>query len=371
MKFTISTDEFSRALGAIIGAVETNILPALEGFKIEAQGEQVHIIGSNNTYGISTRVPATVQENGEIVLNAQTLFGAVKKLSGDYMTVSANAKLATVIRSGTDEYKITGIPAADYAELPAITDAQSLTIKATDLRRLIASVKYAAAKTPAQPQYQGILLKTTDNGELEAVALDGYRLALARTKIDGDAQMSVIVPEKFLSDVLKTLGDGDDELVRISYNPTHIILQAGGYVYLSRLLVGDFVDYKTVIPATSTTTATIKVADAIKAVDAVSPVLQTALKRPTALKVSDSEYSLRANSTAGEATARREAQTTGGELTIGINNRFLFDALKACDTDEVNMVLKNATSPLLIKPVTGDEFVHLILPVRLKGNEAE
>ena len=202
------------------------------------------------------------------------------------------------------------------------------------------------------------------------MSVDGYRLAMRtemiNLKFEEEDEIRFVVPGKTLSEVIKLLPD-QDENVEILVGRRHIIFKIEKYSVISRLLEGEFLDYKAAIPAQFTTEVTVNTRNLINSVERVSLLITDRLKSPVRCIFSeDGEIKISCVTSIGKANDELSAQITGPEVEIGFNNRYLLDALRNTDTDEVKVQLTGPVSPMKIVPTQGDSFLFLVLPVRLK-----
>ena len=197
------------------------------------------------------------------------------------------------------------------------------------------------------------------------VSVDGYRLALRREKANIDHKMNFIVPGKTLSDLQRLLDDSDDP-VNIQVSKKHIIFEIGPCVVISRLLEGDFLNYRTAIPPDSSTTVSIQTRDLIDSIERTSLLISDRLRSPLKVAFGRNLIEISCSTTIGKAYDQAECSTEGAEVEMGFNNRYLLDALKASGCDKVKLEINGALSPMKIVPPEGDSFLFLVLPVRLK-----
>ncbi|MFR9190432.1 MAG: DNA polymerase III subunit beta [Anaerotruncus massiliensis (ex Togo et al. 2019)] len=203
-------------------------------------------------------------------------------------------------------------------------------------------------------------------GELNVVSVDGYRLALRREKVAFDSDFSFIVPGKSLSEVAKLLRDEEGD-IEIAVSKRHIIFKAGSYNVISRLLEGEFLDYRAAIPAGGQTTVKISTRELIAAIDRASLLISDNIKSPLRLKFEGGVIKISCSTAIGKAYDEITCQQTGDDVEIGFNSRYMLDALKASECDEIQLLINGALSPIKLVPLEGDSFTFLVLPVRLKS----
>lgn len=353
------------AVGNVQRAVSgKSTLPALEGILLKAAGSSLYLAGYDLDMGITTTIEAHVQEPGEIVLTAKLFGEIVRKLPGEDVSIMTDDKLNTTIRSGITEFTIMGISAAEYPEIPTVSDGVGFTLPQNVLKSMIRQTLFAIAQTDARPVHTGSQFEIeTDN--LRVVSVDGSRLAMRCEEIKSGESAQFVVPGKTLSEVLKLLKDEETPL-SLAVGRRHIILEIDGYAVISRLLDGEFLPYRKAIPQTVTTTIRVKTRELIDAVERASLVINDRLKSPLICDFRDGHINVSCTTPLGSANDRIDAEIEGNAEEMGFNSRFLLDALKNAETDEVRIELNGALSPMKVLPSSGESFLFLVLPVRLK-----
>ena len=370
MKFTADRSQFSEACQNTARAVSSkSTLPALEGLLISAANGKLKISGYDLEMGIVTELPADVGAEGEIVLNARLLCDILRSLPEENVFFECDSKWMTVIRSGHAEFSIMGIDAAEFPALPSIESAEGvddLLIESEKLAGMIRQTVFAVSQTDIKPVLTGILFECS-GGSLQMVALDGYRLAMRKESILSDISVKFIVPGKTISEIAKLLSSTEEQTQMI-IGSRHITFRIGSYYVVSRLLEGSFIDYNSAIPKESTAEVLVSARAFMNCIERISPIITDRLKSP--VRCLFNERSVMASCATTIGRANDEISCNGSEglnLEMGFNNKYLLDALKACDDEEVKIQLSSALSPMKIVPVEGDSFLLLVLPVRLKA----
>ncbi len=342
-----------------------SVLPSLEGVLIKVKNNEMKISGYDLEMGISTVIPCKMEEGGDIVISAKLFLEMIKKMSGDNVHIEVDEKLLCTIKSGVTEYTIIGLPAKDFPELPTISESSRVKISQYKLKSMISQTHFAIAQTDAKPVHTGSMFDIAENNA-KLISVDGFRLAMRNEKMDTSENHIFIVPGKTLSEVEKMLSEEDDEVV-IDVSRKHIIFNINGYEIISRLLDGDFLDYKSAIPKSSTTTVTIKVKDFINSIERTSLLISDKIKSPLRIKFHDNMIKISCSTSIGKAYDEMKCQIKGEEIEIGFNSRYLLDALKASGCDEIVLEINGPLSPMRILPTQGEDFLFLVLPVRLKS----
>ncbi len=366
MRFSVNKKEIAEAVSNIQRAVSTKTsIPALEGILLTAGEDSLELCAYDLELGMTTVIPAKVSEAGKSVLSAKLFFDIVRRTPDDTITISVDEKNMASIESGASRFSIIGIPAAEFPELPKLSDSTKLELPGNILKSMIRQTVFAVAESDAKPIHQGSLFNI-ENGALDVVSVDGYRLAKRTEPIAFNENLSFVVPGKALVEVMKLLKDTEDA-AEISAGQRHILFKIGSYTVISSLLEGEFLNYKATIPATSKTNVTMRTREAIESVERVSLLITDRLKSPVRCLFGDGEIKLLCTTAMGRASDQLTVEMEGDEVEIGFNNRYLLDALRNAECDEVKVGLSGPLSPMTVRPKEGDSFLFLVLPVRLKN----
>lgn len=367
MKFTVNKNDIVEAVSNIQRAVSSKTsIPALECILLTASEDGLELCAYDLELGITTTISAKVEEPGKAALPARIFSDIVRKTPDETVTVSVDEKNMTSIESGYSHFSIIATPAEEFPELPKLTDSTRIELPSSVLKSMIRQTLFAVAESDAKPIHQGSLFHIED-GVLDVVSVDGYRLAKRSEPTDFQEDLSFVAPGKTLGEILRLLKDSDDK-VEISAGRRHILFKIDHYTVISSLLEGEFLNYKAAIPPDSKTEVVVKTREVIESVERVSLLITDRLKSPVRCLFADDEIKLLCTTTMGRASDQLNAEITGENVEIGFNNRYLLDALRNTECDEVKIQLGGPLSPMKIVPKEGDSFLFLVLPVRLKND---
>ena len=366
MKFTVNKKDIAEAVSNIQRAVSTKTsIPALEGILLTAQDTTLELCAYDMELGITTVIPAQVSESGKSVLSAKIFSDIVRRSPAETLTIAVDEKNMATLESGYSRFTIIGIPAAEFPELPRLSDATQITLPANLLKSMIRQTLFAVAESDAKPIHQGSLFNL-EQGMLDVVSVDGYRLAVRSEPVDYPDELSFVVPGKTLGEILKLLKDTDDP-VELAAGRRHILFTIDNYTVISSLLEGEVLNYKAAIPPESQTEVILKTREAIDSVERVSLLITDRLKSPVRCLFADNEVKLNCTTSMGRASDQIDVEMTGQSVEIGFNNRYLLEALRNTECDEVKVQLGGPLSPMKVVPKEGNSFLFLVLPVRLKS----
>ena len=365
MKFSCSRSELSEALNNVTRAVAVKTThPAMEGVLIKAENDSITLSCYNMELGITTYMLARVPEDGAIVLNAKLFGDIVRRLSSDNIEIESDEKNVTKISGGAAVYSIVGIDFDEFPALPVVDEKIKFTMKQETLKSMIDQTIFAVAQNDFKPVHTGSKFIIKDH-EITMVSVDGFRLAIRKEPCSYHDEMDFIVPGKSLAELAKLLG-GEEEML-IALTMKHIIFRIGKYDVVSRLLEGEFIDYKNSIPGEFVTEVTVKVRDFTDSLERTSLLINDKLKSPIKLNISDGEIKITCATALGRINDAIPCEIKGSNMEMGFNNRYLSEALRATGCDKVKILINSPLSPVKITPVEGDNFLFLVLPVRMRA----
>jgi len=375
MKINCDKITLNEAISNVMKAVSSrSTMPILEGILLRANNGRLSLVGYDLELGITTEIEANVQEPGEVVLSASYLYNIIRKMPGDRIVIECDDKLRTTIESGVTTFNILGLPPAEYPEIPIVSAEQSFTMKRSMLKNMIDMTLFAVSTADTRPVQTGSLFDISHR-EIKMVSVDGFRLALRKEPIDILAEKSFrfVVPGKTLSEVSKLIDYNkkeEESKVSICFSGKHAIFDIDDYTIFTRLLEGEFLEYQNSIPEGSSTTVVADKRTLIDCIERTSLLITERLKSPLRCELADGIFKISCATTVGRSYDEMGCSMEGAPVEIGFNNRYLLDALKAADNDQVKLEISGALSPMKVIPIEGEHFLFLVLPMRLNRNEA-
>lgn len=366
MKFSANREELLETVNHLSRIVlSKTTLPVLEGILLSAEQGKLTMISYNLEMGIKKEIYANTSEPGDIVINAKILGEILRRMNGITVEITADEKLMCNIKSGSASFDIMGMAATDFPEMPSVSNTQPFVLSGEILKNMVRRTIFAVAQTEGQrPILTGVKV-SIKNGVLQFVAIDGYRLAIRNERINIDREADFIVSGKSIGEVIKLISN-DEEDIYIYVSKNLISFEIGGYLFISRLLEGSFVDYSKTIPQAFKQRIFVNTKDLIDTIDRISPVINDAFSTPVRCIVNSENILFSCSSSIGRATENFPITLEGEEFEIGLNSRYLLEALKATEREKVKIEFNGATSGVLIKPYENDEFLYMIMPMRLK-----
>ena len=342
-------------------------LSVIEGILCKA-GHDLSLTGYNMETAITYSVEADIADPGECILPAKLFGDIIRRLPEGPVTVVVDESYKISIRAGYASFTISAESAEDYPELPDVNTGRAIQIPQNKLKELIGGTIFAVSENQGRPVHTGVKFEVTDDS-ITAVAVDGFRLARRTYHPEGGTgrELSFVVPAAGLKEVEKILTDSDENAA-FTLGPKHILFQIGGATLVCRLLEGEFLDWRRVVPTNCPVKLVANVSDLQSSVERVGLIVSEKYKSPVRCVFGSQVLQMRTNTTIGAAEDRCAIAGDGKELEIGFNVRYLIDALRAIPCEEVTMELTNGLSPIVLTPVDEKfDFAYMVLPVRIKN----
>lgn len=376
MKFSCEKALLQSAINTASRTVAVkSAIPALEGLLVETRENQIRITGYDLKTGVRTLIPANVEEQGALVFSARLFGEIIRRMPDDLVSISTE-QYTVNLRCGMSEFHIQAIDPGEYPDLPSVDYQNSMTIRQSRLRDMINRTSFAISQNEARPIHTGSLFEVEQSGEeewqLTMVAVDGYRLALRREKLErksGAPGFQFVVPGAALREVERLCGD-TDEPIEVIQGERHIMFKTADVTLVTRRLEGDFLNYRQAIPSSSPIQVVADTRRLLSSIERCSLLISEQQKSPIRCTFADSLVQIRTSTALGSAYDECPVEGDGGGLEIGFNNRYLLDALKAVPTATVRLELNTPVSPCVIsrgEETDEDSFTYMVLPVRLRA----
>ena len=368
MRFTCEKSMLVTGLNITGRAVaQKSSLSVIEGILCRA-GAGLSLTGYNMETAITYQIDAEVADSGECILPAKLFGDIIRRLPEGPVTVVVDDNFKVSIRSGYASFTISAENADDYPELPDVGTGRSIVIPQSALKNLISGTIFAVSENQGRPIHTGVKFEVEDD-RISAIAVDGFRLARRtyHTEEPTGRTMAYVVPAQGLKEVEKILVDGDEN-VSFTMGQKHIMYQIGNATLICRLLEGEFLDWKKVVPTNCPVKLTAHVSDLVSSIERVGLIVSEKYKSPVRCVFGNQVVYLRTNTTIGAAEDQCSLAGDGKELEIGFNVRYLADALKAIPSEEVVLELTNGLSPIVLTPADNKfDYSYMVLPVRIKN----
>ena len=370
MRFTCEKSSLMTGLNITGRTVaQKSSLSAIEGILCRA-GDGLSLTGYNMETAITYCIDAEVSEVGQCVLPAKLFGDIIRRLPDGEVTVVVSDTYKVSIRSGYASFNISAESADDYPELPDVGEVKSIRMPQSAMKELIGGTIFAVSENQGRPIHTGVKFEV-ESDRVSAIAVDGFRLARRTWHFEEptNRNLSFVVPAQSLKEVEKILQPETEENVAFIQGRKHILFQMGCCTVICRLLDGDFLDWRKVVPMESPIKLVANVYDLASSIERVGLVVSEKYQSPVRCVFTNNELALKTNTIIGAAEDRCSIAGDGKELEIGFKVKYLADALRAVPTDEVCLELTNSLSPIVLTPVDDKkDFAYMVLPVRIKTN---
>ena len=369
MKFTCEKGLLLDSINTVLKAVSgKSAAPILEGILIKATNDgNIKLLGNDLKIAIESNIEGEVLEDGAIVLNAKIFYEIISKLPEGTVTIICDeSTYKTKIELNFSKFEIYGLNPQEFPSVEYKDSDIKILIDKQKMKNIIRQVAFSIGNDDKKITLTGALFDIKDD-ILKVVSLDGYRLSYRKVNIESTLiSDSYIIPGKTLNDLSKIIDDEEGN-IEMCFTGNRVNIKLGKVVMYSNLIDGDFFNYEHIIPTTSEITVNADTKDIVDSIIRSSLVITPDVKSPLKFEISDNQIYMSSITKNGKAEDIVSCETIGGPLTIGFNHKYLLDALRACDTKKIKMEFTSSLNPLVIKGIDTDEFIYLILPLRLRN----
>lgn len=365
MKIICSRDLFVESINIVQKAISPRpTLPILDGILIEAD-QIIKLTGYDLETGIECKLEGEVVESGSIVINSRMFGEIIKKLPDDIVTIEVGTGNTILIESGSSHFSIKGINAEGYPKIPTVEDYQKIVLPQKVFKEMIHHTIFAVSTDESRPVLNGCNI-VCDETTIEMVAIDGFRLALRKSVYEHSVpHVSFNVPGKSLNEVGRILSN-NDSMIEIYKSTNHIMFDTGKVKMVSRLIAGEYMNYKSIIPQTADTTIVVSPSTILSAIERASLIITSDDRKfPVRLMTIDDEsLVVSANTDLGSVREEIKISMSGNKIDIDFNPKYFIDALKVIEEDEISISFNGNMGPCVLRPLEGNNFAYLVLPLR-------
>ncbi|MGN0710222.1 MAG: DNA polymerase III subunit beta [Anaerovoracaceae bacterium] len=368
MKFTCNQQVLAKAINTVSKAVTNRTtIPILKGILLKAENNQLVLTSSDLDLSIEKKIDAYVSEEGETVVMAKLFGEIIRKLPNEDITMELQDENNITIECSSSQFNIVCFPSDEFPNIGDIEEKSKLVLNREIFKEMIGKTSFAASLDESKGVIVGVLLELEEN-TMNMVALDGFRMAVAREEMKNSEEKKIIINSKILGEISKIISEVDDEEVGFILDSKKAVLVLEGTRIVLRLMEGEFIKYKDIIPKESQTTVIINRGDLLESIERASLFAKEGKNNLVKLSISENNMNITSRSEEGNVLENVMISTEGPGLDIGFNSKYMIDVLKVIDDESIRLELNSSVSPCLVKPIEGNQFVYLILPVRLSGN---
>lgn len=368
MKLICSRNELLKSVNISLKAVPSKTtMPILECILIDASSSEIKFTTNDMELGIETKVKGIIEEKGIIALNSKIFSDIIRKLPDSDVTIQTDDNLNTIITCEKAKFNIPGKSGEDFAYLPVIEKEEKLSISQFTLKEVIRQTIFSIAANENNKLMTGELFEIKNN-ILRVISLDGHRIAIRKLELNNSySDRKVVVPGKTLNEISKILSGEIDEVVDIYFTDNHILFEFNDTIVVSRLIEGEYFRIDQMLSSDYETKVKINKREFLECIDRATLFVKEGDKKPIIIDINDTSMQLDINSQIGSMKEDIDIEKEGKDILIGFNPRFLIDALRVIDDEEILIYLVNPKAPCFIKDEK-ESYIYLILPVNFNAS---
>lgn len=367
MKIKIDQRNLSKHINIAQKGISTRTtLQILDGILLEAKNNKLKLTATDLEVSIETYLDCDIEIEGSIVINSRLFGDIVKKLpSADIYIEVTDSNIN--IKCENSEFNIIGGSPSEYPDLPILLEQDSFEIQKDLFKNAIRQTVFATIQDETRPAISGVLFEI-EEGKISFVALDGYRLSLRQLPIESKEDIKIIVPGRILTEINKILDDSDD-ILKIGIAPGHVMFNIGETVVYSRLLEGQFLNYKEIIRSEHKTSIIMDKRELQNSLERASLLAKEEKANLVKFTIKDEEMVINSNSEIGNVNEVIRTDVKGEELSIAFNSRYILEGIKIIECENIELNFMGSLNPCIINPVEDKNYTYLVLPVRLAQDD--
>ncbi len=339
--------------------------PILEGIKITAKQDRLTLVATDLELTIEKSIKADVLMEGETVVVGKYFVEFSKKLEKEQVELSSLEEGKLEIKYSDSESTLQVFNAENYPLINKEEDSDYFEINKSEFKKIVERTVFACSIDDGRPILKGCLFEV-ENGLLTTVALDGFRMAVVKKEVIASGDFKCIIPSRTLQEITRLI-DGGEENIKICIKKNSVYVELENTTLISRLIEGEFVKYKHILPTSFTNTVTVNKQAFLTSIDRASIVARNDKFNIVKFDIKEDVMNVSAKSEVGNVNENININLIGKDMAIAFNSKYLMDFLKIADCDFININLNSPIDPCILKPTVEDGFIYLILPVRINA----
>lgn len=363
MKLICSKNNLLNGVQIVSKAVPNKTtMSILECILVDTTGGRITLTANDMEMGIETTIEGEIVEKGIIALDAKIFLDIVRKLPDNNITIQTDETYKTTITCEKAKFNIMGKSGEDFSYLPAVEKEEGITVSQFTLKEVVRQTIFSISDNDNNKLMSGELFDINGN-ELKVVSLDGHRISIRKIALKEEyGQKKVVVPGKTLNEISKILSGDTDRDVNIFFTSKQIIFEFDETTVVSRLIEGEYFRIEQMLSSDYETKVRINKKELLSCIDRATLLVKEGDKKPIIINITDGGMELKINSALGSMNEEIDIAKDGRDLMIGFNPKFLIDALRVIDDEQVDLYMLNPKAPCLIKDEE-ENYIYLILPV--------
>lgn len=362
MKLNCLKSDLVNAISIVSKAVPSKTtMPILECILLDAQGLKITLIGNDLDLGIQTTIEGTIEQRGVAAIEAGIFSSVVRKLPDDTVYLETNGEQLR-LSSGPAKFVLPIRDAREFSYLPDIEKNKGISLSEYTFKDIIGKTLFSISDNESNKLMTGELMEVKD-GYLKVVSLDGHRVSIRRVELNGSFENnSVVIPGKTLGEVAKILSGDMEKQVQIFFTEKHVLFEFGSTIVVSRLIEGEYFRIDQMLSSDYSLKVTVNKKALYDCIDRAILLVKEQDKKPIILSITEGNLEIRINSTLGSMDENVAITKEGRDMMIGFNPRFLIDALRAIDDEEIDIYFVNPKAPCFIRDEKAS-YNYVVLPV--------
>lgn len=365
MKFTCTRNDFNNGISIALKAIPgKTTMPILECVVIEAANDSIKLTTNDMQLGIETKIPAQVDKDGVILVNAKMISDIVRRLPDETVNFEVDENNNILLFCGKSKFNIPGLSSEEFPKLPQIEIEKKISLSQFTLKEMIRQTIFSISDNESNRILTGELFEIQGD-EFKIASLDLVRVSIRKIKLkESYDHIKVVIPGKALNEISKILTDDAEEDVTISFSKNHVLFEFNETLVISRLIEGKFYNIDQMLKNNYETKVKVNKQEFFGCIDRATLLLREAEKKPVILNIRDNEIQLEMNTKIGSMDEEVGASKEGKDLRIAFNPKYIVDVLKVIDDEDVYLYLFNSNAPCFIKN-SEESYIYLILPINM------
>ena len=366
MKFSCFQGDLINSINTVQKAISNKSnMEVLKGILITVENDKIKFTGNDSNLAIEVIIEAQIEKEGVIVLDSRLFGDIIRKLPNATVDFTLNNNFIE-IECLYSNFKLITLNAEEYPKLPIVENSQNLIINREIIKNMIKQTIFSVSSDETRPILTGSLFEIKDN-KASLVSIDGYRLALKSVQIDTDKESKTVIPGKTLNELMKILSNSSEEELIIKITDKYISFEIENIKIISKILEGEFIKYNQIIPTDFNTEIIINTNEFYNGIERASLMARETKSSIIKMSFKDQFIEISSISEIGSVMDKVKIKIKGDKFDIGFNPKYLLDVLRVIDSEEVILELSSSLSPCIVKPVDNNEYIYLVLPVRMSN----
>ena len=367
MKFKCNQQELTKALNTVSKAVSSRTtIPVLKGILLTAKDNKLILTSSNLDLSIKKEIDAVVDEEGSAVAVAKLFGEIIRKLPNETVFIEDAGNDTLSISTSSSSFQVLTLPVEDFPETGKKEDTDKLMVFDKELfRSMVRKTAFAASIDESKGVLTGILTEMTED-KITMVALDGFRLALSNEVMKNEEARKFIISAKIMNEISRIITEDDaEEDMKLYLGEKKAVIFTGRTEIALRIMEGEFIDYRRIIPTDSTTKLIVNRELFLDSIERASLLAKEGKNNLVKMTIKDEMMIITSRSEEGNVREELVIDKEGNDIEIGFNSKYVMDVIKEIDDETVTLHLKTSVTPCVVRPAEGDAYEYLILPVRI------